>query len=178
YEALVARSQWTQAADSYATLLDEAWADDDEGLQSERRRLAAIQATVLERLIRSRLSEGNLHQLSRRTCELLTLDASRQDLLPSIVAEVRRAGGRSSAVRLCRNVLECLNSLDEVPIPELDEAYRASIGSLPSEAGQEFFGRERELEAIETQLDEERCVTLCGPHGIGKTRLAVRLAYR
>src|SRR5262249_41234631 len=39
-----------------------------------------------------------------------------------------------------------------------------------------FIGRAEELEAVKTLLATHRLVTLTGPAGIGKTRLALRLA--
>ena len=39
-----------------------------------------------------------------------------------------------------------------------------------------FIGRERELEQIAAALGQARLVTLTGPGGVGKTRLAVRAA--
>ncbi|MFN0089307.1 MAG: LuxR C-terminal-related transcriptional regulator [Acidimicrobiales bacterium] len=39
-----------------------------------------------------------------------------------------------------------------------------------------FIGREREMRRASTALDEGRLVTLCGPGGVGKTRLALQIA--
>jgi predicted ATPase/DNA-binding CsgD family transcriptional regulator/Tfp pilus assembly protein PilF len=48
-------------------------------------------------------------------------------------------------------------------------------GNLPAEPNS-FIGRERDLADLVRLLDEVRALTLSGPGGIGKTRLAVRLA--
>ncbi len=51
-----------------------------------------------------------------------------------------------------------------------------STGNLPAEPNS-FVGRERDLaELAQLLLGEVRALTLCGPGGIGKTRLALRLA--
>jgi predicted ATPase/DNA-binding CsgD family transcriptional regulator/Tfp pilus assembly protein PilF len=50
-----------------------------------------------------------------------------------------------------------------------------SLGNLPSEPNS-FVGRERDLTELVRLLGQVRALTLCGPGGIGKTRLAVRLA--
>jgi predicted ATPase/DNA-binding CsgD family transcriptional regulator/Tfp pilus assembly protein PilF len=50
-----------------------------------------------------------------------------------------------------------------------------SDGNLPSEPNS-FIGRQRDLAELARLLGDVRAVTLCGPGGIGKTRLAVRLA--
>ena len=44
---------------------------------------------------------------------------------------------------------------------------------LPEEPNS-FIGRERELAELRQMLDRTRALTLCGPGGIGKTRLALR----
>jgi predicted ATPase len=50
-------------------------------------------------------------------------------------------------------------------------------GNLPAEPNS-FVGRERDLAELALLLTDVRVLTLCGPGGIGKTRLAVRLAAR
>ena len=48
-------------------------------------------------------------------------------------------------------------------------------GNLPAEATS-FIGRRRELAEVKQKLGEGRLVTLVGPGGVGKTRLAIRAA--
>jgi predicted ATPase/DNA-binding CsgD family transcriptional regulator len=48
-------------------------------------------------------------------------------------------------------------------------------GNLPAEPNS-FIGRERDLADLTVLLGEVRALTLCGPGGIGKSRLALRLA--
>jgi predicted ATPase/DNA-binding CsgD family transcriptional regulator len=50
-----------------------------------------------------------------------------------------------------------------------------SAGNLPAEPNS-FVGRERDLAELGMLLSDVRVLTLCGPGGIGKTRLALRLA--
>jgi len=50
-----------------------------------------------------------------------------------------------------------------------------STGNLPAEPNS-FVGRARDLAELALLLGEVRALTLCGPGGIGKTRLALRLA--
>src|SRR5215471_19668627 len=55
------------------------------------------------------------------------------------------------------------------------EPMRAEvIGNVPEEISA-FIGRERELARIRELLFETRLLTLVGPAGVGKTRLALRL---
>ena len=54
-------------------------------------------------------------------------------------------------------------------------ALRERQGNLPSETSS-FVGRERELPEVGGLLAETRLLTLTGPGGCGKTRLALRVA--
>jgi predicted ATPase/DNA-binding CsgD family transcriptional regulator len=49
------------------------------------------------------------------------------------------------------------------------------VGNLPAEATS-FIGRRRELAEVRNKLTETRLVSLVGPGGVGKTRLAIRAA--
>jgi predicted ATPase len=51
-------------------------------------------------------------------------------------------------------------------------------GDTPAPSGTSFVGRERELAALAQAVREERLLTLHGPGGAGKTRLAVELIDR
>jgi predicted ATPase/DNA-binding CsgD family transcriptional regulator len=50
------------------------------------------------------------------------------------------------------------------------------LGNLPAEPNS-FVGRERDLGDLRLLLGTIRALTLCGPGGIGKTRLAIRLGW-
>ena len=50
------------------------------------------------------------------------------------------------------------------------------LGNLPAEPNS-FVGRERDLGDLTLLLSNVRALTLCGPGGIGKTRLATRLGW-
>ena len=50
----------------------------------------------------------------------------------------------------------------------------AASGNLPAEPNS-FIGRERDLTELVGMLGRVRALTLCGPGGMGKTRLALRL---
>jgi predicted ATPase/DNA-binding CsgD family transcriptional regulator len=52
---------------------------------------------------------------------------------------------------------------------------RQGVGNLPAELTS-FVGRRRELTEAKRRLSEARLVTLTGPGGVGKTRLALRVA--
>ena len=53
------------------------------------------------------------------------------------------------------------------------------VAAIPTNLPQEpnsFVGRERELDELRELLGATRALTLCGPGGIGKTRLALQVA--
>src|ERR1700716_4075094 len=49
------------------------------------------------------------------------------------------------------------------------------LGNLPAEATR-FIGRRDELAELRRKLSEARLVSLVGPGGVGKSRLAIRIA--
>ncbi|WP_199552300.1 LuxR C-terminal-related transcriptional regulator [Streptomyces sp. N35] len=57
----------------------------------------------------------------------------------------------------------------------VDVLWNCQRGELPSESTS-FIGREREIEGVRTLFGSARLVTLLGPGGVGKTRIAVRAA--
>ena len=73
-----------------------------------------------------------------------------------------------------------MNALSALQAPAGPVALRSTrpaldVGNLPSEINA-FVGRERELVRLRALQDECRLLTLVGPSGVGKTRLALRLA--
>jgi len=51
------------------------------------------------------------------------------------------------------------------------------LGNLPAEPNS-FVGRDRDLGDLQLLISNVRALTLCGPGGIGKTRLAMRLGWQ
>jgi len=63
-----------------------------------------------------------------------------------------------------------------------DEASPDAVAALPGRSlrrmASTFVGRDEELDSLSELLSRARLLTLCGPGGIGKTRLALELASR
>src|SRR3989442_9341919 len=57
----------------------------------------------------------------------------------------------------------------------MSPANRSGIGNLPAESTS-FVGRRRLLAEVKAAFDNTRLLTLVGPGGVGKTRLALRAA--
>ena len=97
-----------------------------------------------------------------------------------------RSGQRDAALahyEICRQVLA--EELGVEPTPEtttLYERLKAAGRPLPHNLAPPatFVGRERELSRLRTRLGQADCrlLTLVGPGGIGKTRLAIEVARR
>ncbi|UJW30325.1 LuxR C-terminal-related transcriptional regulator [Saccharothrix sp. AJ9571] len=112
-------------------------------------REAEVLAAVGEHLTNAQIA-GRLH-ISARTVE-------------SHVSALLRKCGASDRRRLAALAAEAA-----------EVGARAEDAVLP-EARTSFVGRTGELEAVRTALDGSRLVTLTGPGGVGKTRLAVTAA--
>ena len=67
------------------------------------------------------------------------------------------------------------HAINQTVLDAMTSAAPPAPGNLPAEPNS-FIGRERDLSELALLLSDVRALTLCGPGGIGKTRLAVRLA--
>lgn len=66
--------------------------------------------------------------------------------------------------------------VEEVSSSAGDGRLVAALGRRLRRPTSSFVGREDELDALGTLLTDRRLLTLCGPGGVGKSRLAVELA--
>jgi predicted ATPase/DNA-binding SARP family transcriptional activator len=160
-------------------------------------------ARVLEKLTFCYRLQGNLENAIAVARRWVSLDALHEVAQRTLMTLYAQAGQRADALRQYR---ECARLLDDelgvAPEPETvalyeqirddrlkDEHTQVTVSSslptpsllhnLPHHATP-FIGREEEREKIETLLDDPGCrlVTLVGPGGIGKTRLALEAARK
>lgn len=176
--------------------------DDWRFAQSES--LAGQHRRALDRLVRDCVWLGELDQALGFSHRLLKADPYSEPALRRTMLLHVRMGGRNEALRQYRSFRERLrDELSVEPEEETEELYdRLCAGEeVPSEAFGNalttagalrlqcpavaerplpFVGRKRELSNLEGMLKEEDCrlVTIVGPGGVGKTRLAQRLANR
>jgi predicted ATPase/DNA-binding SARP family transcriptional activator len=164
---------------------------------TERRR-AALAETHLDLVVRSaeRLAAAGdpgaaIAALARAAADAPRHEAVRRALMRALAA----AGRRQDALAEFEQLRAALREHAEAdPDPETRALYREllgadgdgapepppaarSPGTLPVNATS-FVGRARELEELAHLLDRERLVTLTGPGGAGKTRLALEAARR
>lgn len=78
----------------------------------------------------------------------------------------------SATLSLLDNIRKCANQ--NIPLPSLASTIQNNLPQQPTV----FVGREKELDDLSALLTNPRCqlITLSGSGGIGKTRLALRLA--
>jgi predicted ATPase/DNA-binding SARP family transcriptional activator len=191
----VATGAWQRAvAIPYAPLLDhlsdptapgfEAW------LELERSDVQSLWVTAASnRAIE--LEEGGRpgEALSLHTA-ILDREPLAEEAMQALLRCALRAGQRREALERYRSFVTLLDrELGLAPLPETQAL--AEAGSDPTEEGDRarpdlptpptpFIGRERELEALIARIgaSDARLITVAGPGGIGKSRLALEAARR
>lgn len=152
-------------------------------LNRERLRLLAV--TALENLLDYYKRCGDYPAGIRAAQRLLEFDPLREESHRELMLLLARNGQNALALRqydLLRAMLE--KEMGISPAPET-EALRRKLSAAPVISrsglpvyGAPFIGREAELERLAALLRRPECrlVSLLGPGGIGKTRLAAHLA--
>ncbi len=167
----------------------------------ERRQaeLAELQVRALETLSLASSACRDLDAALWAAEEAVALEPLRESAHVRVMAAHEAAGNRAAALRAyerCRRLLA--DELGVTPAPDTEAAYVALLGAEPSPGGPEgaeqgahpvpprspgnlpspvtrFVGREGERASIREQLGAGRLVTLTGPGGVGKSRLALEV---
>ncbi|MDD5562876.1 MAG: tetratricopeptide repeat protein [Thermoanaerobaculaceae bacterium] len=190
------------AAELYrGDLLDGVLLADAEEFESwlvvQRERLRAQACDVLRRLVQIHRRRGDAGAALAHARRLVALDPWREEAHRAVMELLALLGEPAAALaqfETCRQVLaeqlQTAPTADTVRLAErirsLPWAAEAPVTSLPllrhnlPVPSTPFVGREEELEAIGLLLAKPECRVLCllGPGGIGKTRLALRVAHR
>jgi predicted ATPase/DNA-binding SARP family transcriptional activator len=153
-------------------------------LRLEELRLAAVEARA-GALLRS----GDPAGAAAAAEELLAAHPLREGAW-AVLVEALAAGGRArDSLGAYQRAAEALAEAGLVPSRQLREAEAAALGTsgppvpvpeprrIPVPASS-LIGRDADLAHLDDLLTRARVVTLCGPGGVGKSRLAVAVADR
>ncbi|MCW0215838.1 MAG: AfsR/SARP family transcriptional regulator [Pseudonocardia sp.] len=153
-----------------------------------RARLEEARLRLTEDELAARLALGAAGEVVGALEALVAVHPLRERLWSLLVTALYRAGRQADALAAHRRVSRLLaDELGVDPGPELaalerqvlvhDPALAAARGNLPAPAAP-LVGRAGDLAALRACLDAHRLVTLVGPAGVGKTRLAIEAARR
>jgi len=161
-----------------------------------RTRLEELRLTTLEERIQADLSLGHHAGLVGELQAVVAEHPLRERLSGELMLSLYRCGRQAEATevyqRTRRRLVDALGLepgpdlqnlltriLDQDPVLELRSTAvpraRARVHNLPLQLTT-FIGRHQELVNLKRVLVEDRLLTLLGPGGIGKTRLALRIA--
>ncbi|MEJ3652069.1 BTAD domain-containing putative transcriptional regulator [Actinomycetes bacterium KLBMP 9759] len=151
---------------------------------SDRPDLEELRVEAVERLAEARLDDAEEALPLLRT--LVRQHPLRERPRTLLVRALHKAGRAAEALAEFETARRTLaDELGADPGPELAAAHLAvlrapavaTVRTLPLQLTS-FIGRERELDALGELLAGHRMVTVTGPGGAGKTRLASQLAER
>ncbi len=193
FESLAAQREPTALASAVALYRGEfleglhldGCAEFDIWLVGERERWRQRAAAALDELVAYHHQRGEYEQSLHLARRLVSLEPWREETHRQLMQLLARTGQHSAALaqyETCRQALA--QELGVEPTREttaLYERIRAAASwrrhNLPAQPTP-FVGRERELSQVRKLLDDPACrlLTLIGPGGIGKTRLALQAA--
>ncbi|WP_086827792.1 BTAD domain-containing putative transcriptional regulator [Allokutzneria sp. NRRL B-24872] len=161
---------------------------DEPFAQSLVQRLEEERLAAQEDWADARLALGEHGAVIGELGELLARYPLRERLRSLHIRALYRAGRQSEALASYAEVRDQLaDELGLDPGPELVALHQAVLeqalelaptkSNLPAAVG-ELIGRDDAVRAVRSRLGESRLVTLTGPGGVGKTRLAVEVARR
>jgi predicted ATPase/DNA-binding SARP family transcriptional activator len=188
FERLVAEGA---VAEALALWRGPALADAGDFAQPFARRLADLRLAATVTFLTGELDEG---RAAARAGELEALVAEHplDEKLAGLLVRALAAAGRQADALAAYEALRTrlADELGLDPGPQLQavhlEVLRGEIAGPPAPAGRSrtnlraqltsFVGREDEVARVRTTLESRRLVTLVGPGGAGKTRLAAEVA--
>jgi predicted ATPase/DNA-binding SARP family transcriptional activator len=156
-------------------------------LAAEAARLEEVRLSCLEERAECALAAGRHAEILPELESLARLHPLRERIRGQLMLALYRCGRQADALaeyrRARRELVEELGIEPGVALRDLERAIlcqEPGIGAamVPRPAGA-FIGRERDVEEVLELLDRGvRLLTLVGPGGVGKTRLALEVAAR
>ncbi|HEX5621623.1 MAG TPA: BTAD domain-containing putative transcriptional regulator, partial [Solirubrobacteraceae bacterium] len=155
--------------------------------QGETRRLEELRGAAIEDRIAAELELGEHAHLVGELESLVAEFPLRERLREQQMLALYRSGRHADALAAFRSARETLDAeLGLEPGPELrrleqqilmhDPALQPVAPGVPAPPATPTFGRDDDVRDVLAALDAARLVTLTGPGGVGKTRLAVEVA--
>jgi predicted ATPase/DNA-binding SARP family transcriptional activator len=159
---------------------------------SEARRIEALHVDALEEQFEVALALGEHRELEPALRSALADNPFRERLWAQLMLSLYRGGRQADALEAFQEARRVLSDeLGLEPGPDLRRLQEAILahdpaiaavpvdrrrrGNLPAPSTS-FVGRDEELGQVAASVGEHRLVTLTGPPGVGKSRLAVETA--
>ena len=165
------------------------------GVRGEALRLEELRLTVTEQLIDARMEAGEDARMVAELEALVAAHPLREQFWRQLMLALYRSGRQAEALRRCADLRSMLR--DEMGLSvslaarELEARILADDPSLHHHVEQrvqatpvplarreptQLIGRADDIETLREELDRHPIVTIVGPGGVGKTRLAMTLA--
>ena len=152
-------------------------------VQAEATRLEKLRLDAEERRARMLLMSGDAGAAATAAGELLAEEPERESVRAVLMEALYRGGRQGAALDVYQSWRQELSDqLGLDPTPELARLHqhileqRMPLVTVPKPVDS-FLGRDPELAEVRQRLRFARLVTLTGPGGVGKTRLAVETAH-
>jgi len=155
----------------------------DEWIAREREQLRHRRVEILHAYIEQLRMQGETEFALRWARELRGVEPWSEESLRTVMHLRRETGDRIGALQEYRDFSSAVAAaFDAKASQETQSLYQEianeserlqQAGFLPAETTA-FFGREADLQSALAALERSRLVTLVGPPGVGKTRLAIR----
>jgi predicted ATPase/DNA-binding SARP family transcriptional activator len=201
FEALLAEAATTVDPRERVAVLDDALAlwrgsvladfADEEFARDVTARLVELRLTAWEQRAEARLEFGEPGVLADELGELVAHHPLRERLRAAHLRALYQAGRQSEALAGYRDFRTALiEELGVEPGPRLVALHRAILDQDPSLGGTlepptnlphllgDLVGRDADVVELRSMLAADRLVTLTGPGGVGKTRLAQAVAQQ